>query len=87
MYIVTITNIIRDVVCEILLRDVENLLEKYMVRTRKVSTTAASTIMLCLYFFIVSLFAYLVFVCVFRRVTAGCIGIKRTSVATNNTET
>lgn len=27
----------RDIVCEILLRDVENLLEKYLIKTRKVS--------------------------------------------------
>lgn len=27
---------LRDIVCEILLRDIENLLEKYLIKTRKV---------------------------------------------------
>lgn len=38
-----ISQALRDIVCEILLRDIEYLLDKHLIRTRKVSTLPASS--------------------------------------------
>ena len=71
----TITTVIRDVVCEILLKDIENLLEKYMLRTRKVKNYRV----LLQYDLNDNMLAFVND----DRVTVVCIGTKTTSPATN----